>query len=152
MPLSGVQRNCKLQVFLFITHSLSITYSLWYNTQVSNKKKRGKKCFLMKHLRFPNNFNQWFQKQSFYLYRSAILCPNHIPPFHQWSLQVVQSCLPEPHVSTHIYGDYASGTQRSYYHIRLWHFGQPVGVRRNRHWPVDHKCVGKSTRELIKRA
>lgn len=126
LPLSGVERNCKLKVFLFITQSshLCDTTLIW-NSQT---------------------------KLWYYLYSSAILCPNHIPPFHQWSLQGVQSCLPEPYVPTHIHSDHTSRTERSYYHIGLWHFGQPTGVRWYRHWPANHKNIGKSIRELIKRA
>ncbi len=97
---------------------------------------------MVRHWGLPDRTILDFEtKLWYYLYRSAILCPNHIPPFHQRSLQAVQSCLPEPDVPTHVHRDHASRTESSYEHIRLWHLGQPAGVRRHRHWSANRKYV-----------
>lgn len=127
LPLSGVERNCSLQAFHQITQPSPCHSTLRYS-----KKKLLHEPFKISKTKC------WC-----YLNRSAILRPNHIPPFHQWSLQGVQSCLPETDVPTHIHCDHASSTEGSHQHIRLWNLGQPAGVRRHRHWPANQKYVGK---------
>lgn len=137
LPLSGVERNCSLQAF----YQIPPPSHLFHSTL---------RCSKMKLLHGPFKISK--TKCWCYLNRSAILRPNHIPPFHQWSLQGVQSRLPETDIAPHIHCDHTSSTERSHQHIRLWNLGQPAGVRRHRHWPADQKYVGKRRHDELEKS
>lgn len=100
----------------------------------------------MKRFHPTDEILSFISQTQLWWYLNRSLCPNHVLPLGQWSLQGFIPCLPEPHLPAHIDGDHRSRIQNSHHHISLWHFAQPVGVWWYRLWPTNHKEIFHSNR------